>query len=69
MRVAILKMFQEGRRYEEAEQVFFRAVKRLWEFLLWLSGLRTQHSVPKDVGSIPGLTQWVRDLVLPHAAT
>ena len=35
------------------------------EFPLWLSGLRTQHSVRKDSGSIPGLTQWVKDLALP----
>ena len=28
-------------------------------FLLWHSGLRTQRSVPEDVGSIPGLAQWL----------
>ena len=38
------------------------------EFLLWLSRLRTQHSVCEDVGSIPGLTQWVKDLILQQAA-
>ena len=27
------------------------------EFTLWLSRLRTQHSLPEDVGSIPGLAQ------------
>ena len=32
------------------------------EFLLWLSGLRTQRS--EDVGWIPGLAQWIKDLVL-----
>ena len=32
------------------------------EFLLWLSGLRTRRSVCVDVGSVPGLTQWVKDL-------
>ena len=35
---------------------------------MWLSRLRTQHSVCEDVGSIPGLAQWVMDLVLPQAA-
>ena len=33
------------------------------EFLLWLSGLRTQYCLFEDVSSIPGLTQWVKDLV------
>ena len=28
-------------------------------FLLWLR----EHSVQEDVGSIPGLAQWVKDLV------
>ena len=26
---------------------------------MWLSGLRTQHGFHEDVGSIPGLIQWV----------
>ena len=34
------------------------------ELLLWLSGLRTQHSLCKDMGLIPGLAQWVKDPVL-----
>ena len=29
------------------------------EFPLWLSRLRTWHSVREDAGSIPVLTQWV----------
>ena len=30
---------------------------------MWLSGLRKQHSVCEDVSLIPGLAQWVKDLV------
>ena len=37
------------------------------EFLLWLSGLRTQCGVREDVGWIRGLIQWVKDLVFPQA--
>ena len=35
-------------------------LKGSWEFLLWLSGLRTQHGVHKDVGLTPGLAQGLR---------
>ena len=39
------------------------------EFLLWwLRGLRTWHSICEDVNSILGLSQWVKDPVLPQAA-
>ena len=38
------------------------------EFPLWLSGFRTQQSICEDAGSVPGLAQWVKDLVLPQAA-
>ena len=37
------------------------------EFPLWFSGLRPQHSLCEDVGSIPGLTQWVKHPTLPQA--
>ena len=37
------------------------------EFLLWLSGLRTRHSVHEDVGSVSSLTQWVKNPALPQA--
>ena len=33
-------------------------------FPLWLSMLRTRHSIPEDVGTIPGLTCWVKDPAL-----
>ena len=33
-----------------------------WKFLLWLSGLRSPHSVHEDVVSTPGLTQRVKNL-------
>ena len=31
---------------------------------MWLSSLRIQHCLCEDVGSIPGLTQWVTGLAL-----
>ena len=50
----------------ESEQSPHHLLKVLWEFLLWLSGLRIQHS--EDTGLIPGLIQWVKDLALLQAA-
>ena len=37
------------------------------EFLLWLSGFTTWHNIPEDAGLTPGLTKWVKDLVLLQA--
>ena len=36
------------------------------EFSLLLSRLTNQHSVCEDVGSIPGFTPWVKNLMLPQ---
>ena len=40
---------------------------KLREFLLWLSGLRTQHSVCEDVASVLGFAQWVKNPLLSQA--
>ena len=52
---------------EEENQSFLsmNIVKK--EFPLWLRGLRTWHGVFEDLGSFPGLTQWVKDLALLQA--
>ena len=39
--------------------------KKIQESLLWLSGLRSRHNVRENASSIPGLSQWVKDPVLP----
>ena len=35
-------------------------------FWLWLRGLRTQHRLCEAPGVIPGLSQWVKDPMLPQ---
>ena len=36
---------------------------------LWFKNLTEDtHSIHKVVGSVPGFTQWVKDLVVPQAA-
>ena len=42
--------------------------KPMEELLLWLSRLRTQHSIHEGTGSIPGLPQCVKEPVLLQAA-
>lgn len=54
---------------EASEKIWFTwMVEELGEeFPLWLSGLRTRHHVYEDVGSIPGLAQWSKNLALMQA--
>ena len=36
-------------------------------FPLWFSRLRTPCCICEDLGSIPGLAQWIKDLALQQA--
>ena len=47
---------------------FYLKYAYLSEFLSRPSGLRIQHTVGEDVGLIPGLAQWVKDLAPLQAA-
>ena len=40
-------------------------ISKIHQSILWHSELRTQCCLCEDASSIPGLAQWVMDLVLP----
>ena len=39
------------------------------DFLLWVSGLKTQYSLREEAGSIPDFASWVKDLALPQGVS
>ena len=41
-----------------------KSIEKTMELPLWLNGVNLM-SIYEDTGSIPGLTQWVKDLLLP----
>ena len=55
--IIVILRYWEGDNTICAESIIFMGVlkKKPLEFLLWLSGLRTQHSVHEHLGLIPGL--------------
>ena len=42
----------------------FPNLKTHEEFQLWFGRFRTQHILHEDVALVPGLTRWIKDLVL-----
>ena len=68
-----LTIYRSGWKWPPAERALWHEMCHLLpsksispEFLLWLSRLRTWHSVCEDVDSNPGLAQWVRELRIWH---
>ena len=55
--------FSKGCNYTQSNQASLES--DTWEFLLWLSGFMNPTSIHEDTALIPGLTQWVKDLVFP----
>ena len=66
--ILIIQAYQEVlllRIYPSEMKTYVHTKTCTQEFLLWLTGLRTQHGVREVVGSNPGLVLWVKHPVLP----